>query len=194
REHAVVADDAIVRDVGIGQQPVAVADPGAAAAFSGAPVQGDEFADGVLLPDDQFDAFAPVLLVLRVAAHGDVADEAVARADPGRARHRAVRTAHRPFATLHAPAARAEWPRARPVARPRARLDDRRRADQGLAHAGAATSAQRMSAHAACSPSSRALPWYSAMLRMVRLRVTSRSSRSPGTTMRENFAPSIFTR
>src|SRR5690606_38484968 len=153
REHAVVADDAIVRDVGVGQQPVAVADPGAAAAFSGAPVQGDEFAEGVLLPDDQFDAFAPVLLVLRVAAHGDVADEPVARADPGRPLHRAVRTEHRPFANLHVLADPAEWTHAHPVAQPGARLDDRRRVDQGLAHAGAATYAQRMSAHAACSPS-----------------------------------------
>ena len=58
----------------------------------------------------------------------------------------------------------------------------------------ALTSAQRISAQAACSPSTRAMPVYIAMLRIMRLSVTSSSSRSPGTTICENWALSILTR
>ena len=79
-----VADDAVVGDVGVGQHPVVVADAGDAAAAAGAAVDGDELAEQVVLADFQLGAFAGVLLVLRVAADGGVADEAVALADAGR--------------------------------------------------------------------------------------------------------------
>ncbi|MNI54335.1 hypothetical protein D3C73_1092260 [compost metagenome] len=90
-EHAEVADVAIVGHVRVGQHPVVIADGGDATAAAGATVEGDELAEHVAVADHQFGAFTGVLLVLRLAADRDVADETVVAADPGRAVHAAVR-------------------------------------------------------------------------------------------------------
>jgi hypothetical protein len=66
----VVADDAVVRDVHVGHDPVVVADAGDAAAVRGAAVEGDELADRVAVADDQFGRLAVELLVLRIATEG----------------------------------------------------------------------------------------------------------------------------
>src|SRR5690606_794533 len=192
--HAVVADHAVVRDVGVGQQPVVIADPGRAAAARGPAVDGDEFAHGVARADHQLDRLPRVLLVLRLTADRRVPDDAVVGADPGRAMDRAMRADLGVGADFDIRADVAEGPHPDTVGQPCAGLDDRTGMDDRAAHGLATTSAHRMSAQAACSPSTRAMPWYSAMLPMGRLSVTSRSRRSPGTTMRENRAPSILTR
>src|SRR3546814_12646415 len=67
------------------------ADAGGAAATAGAAVDGGELADHVAVADLQRDAFAAVLLVLRVAADRGVAVDAVVAADAGRAVDAAVR-------------------------------------------------------------------------------------------------------
>ena len=100
REHALVADDAIVRHVHVGQQPVAVADAGDAAAGAGAAADGREFAHDVVVADVQLGALAREFLVLRVAADRGVPVEMVALADAGGARHRAVRAEDRVVADL----------------------------------------------------------------------------------------------
>src|SRR3546814_7838348 len=75
----------------MGQRPVVVVDAGRAAATAGAAVDGGELADHVAVADLQRDAFAAVLLVLRVAADRGVAVDAVVAADAGRAVDAAVR-------------------------------------------------------------------------------------------------------
>src|SRR5690606_8482941 len=90
-EHAAVADPAVVGDVHVGQQPVVVADAGAAAAVARAAVDGAELADDVAVADLELGVLAGELLVLRVAADGHVRVDAVVAADPGRALQRAVR-------------------------------------------------------------------------------------------------------
>src|SRR5690606_11224056 len=123
-KHAVAAHHAVMCDVGIGQQPVAVADPGAAATAAGAPVERDELADGVAGTDHQLDPFARVLLVLGLAADGGVPDETVARPDPGRPVDGAVRPELAAVTDLHVLADVAERPHAHAPAEPGARLDD----------------------------------------------------------------------
>src|SRR5690606_7183678 len=158
-EHAMVADHAVMGDVGVGQQPVVVADAGAATAGTGTTVDRDELADGVAVADGQFDPLAAVLLVLRVAAERGVAEDAVVASDAGRAVDAAVRPHHRAVADLHFGADVAEGTHAHAGSQPGTRLDDGARMDDGLAHTSLTTSAQRMSAQATCSPSTRAMPW-----------------------------------
>ena len=193
-EHAVVADDAVVGHVAIRQDPVAVADAGDAAAIAGAAIDGHEFADHVAVADHQLDAFAAVLLVLRFAADRRVRVEHVVAADPGRPFDRAMRTDAGTVADLHARADHRVGADLHARTQPRIRVDGGGRVDEGgrVAHSRAA--AQRISAQAACSPSTRAMPTYCAMLRMRRFSSTSSSSRSPGTTMRLKRALSTLTR
>lgn len=79
REHRVVTDAAIVRDVHIGHDPVVVADGRDADILRRAGMDRGEFADGVAVTDDQPGRLVAVLHVLRTTAHrGEVADAVVA--------------------------------------------------------------------------------------------------------------------
>jgi len=57
---------AVVRDVRVRHDPVVVADARGAAAFGRAAIDGDEFADGVAVADEEFAAFAAEFFVLRL--------------------------------------------------------------------------------------------------------------------------------
>ena len=67
-EGGVVANDAVMREVDIGHDPVAVAEDGFADVLHGAAVEGDEFADGVVVADFEGGVFAAVFFVLRDGA------------------------------------------------------------------------------------------------------------------------------
>ena len=67
-EGGVVADDAVVRKVDVGHDPVAVAEDSFADVLHGAAVEGDEFADGVVVADFEGGVFAAVFFVLRDGA------------------------------------------------------------------------------------------------------------------------------
>src|ERR1700754_5195668 len=69
-EHHVVAHDAVVGDVDIGQQPVVVAHAGEAATFASTAVDGDEFADEVAVADIKLGQPAREFFALRRAADG----------------------------------------------------------------------------------------------------------------------------
>ena len=95
-----VADDAVVRDVHVGHDPVVVADARRAAAFAGAAVQRDELADQVAIADDQLALFAAEFLVLRDRADRGELEDAVVAADARRAFDDDVRADRRAFADL----------------------------------------------------------------------------------------------
>src|SRR5690606_12546995 len=188
-EHAAVADLAVVGDVHVGQQPVVVADPGDAAAVAGAAVDGGELADHVAVADHQLGALAFELLVLRVAADGGMAMDAVVAADPGWALDAAMGADGGAVADLDVGPDQGERPDRHAGADPRGRIDDGAGMDAGSrAHLQPFASAHRISAQATCLPSTLATPSNSAMLRIMRLSLTQSSRRSPGTTMLLNFA------
>jgi hypothetical protein len=110
-------------DMGVGQQPVVVADPGHPAAAAGPAIDGDELADHVAVADRQFDAFAAVLLVLRVAADRRVPVDAVVAADAGGALDAAMRADAGAFADLDVGADDGEGADLDPAADPRRRID-----------------------------------------------------------------------
>ena len=76
-----VADDAIVRDVRVGEEQVAVADRGVAAILRGAGVDRDELAEDVVVADRRRRRLAAVLAVLRNLADRRELEDAVARAE-----------------------------------------------------------------------------------------------------------------
>ena len=191
-----VADDAVVRDVHVGQHPVVVADAGDAAAVAGAAVDGDELADRVAVADHQFGALAGVLLVLRIAADrgdarwmrlsrpmrvGPVITQCGPMLVPSPISTSAPMTQNAP--TLHV---------ARRGARPGRSCAVGwivRRHGSGLA------SAQRISAQATCSPSTLREHSYRRHVADHALELdVAASSWSPGTTICEKRALSILTR
>src|SRR5690606_7702800 len=178
-------------DVHVGHDPVVVADAGGAAAVAGAAADGGELEDGVAVADHQLAAFAAELLVLRIIAKGGVRVHDIVAADAGRAGDHAVRADAAAGADLDVGADHGERADADVPGQPRLRVDDGGRVDAG-AHS--FPSAQRISALATTWPSTRASQAYRAMLRMVRLTLTSSSSWSPGPTMRLKRALSTFTR
>ena len=74
-----VSDHAVMRDVAVGKQPVAVAKRRDAAVLRSAGVNGDEFADHVVIADDRQRRLAVVLAVLRNLADRGELENAVAR-------------------------------------------------------------------------------------------------------------------
>ena len=124
-ENRVVADHAIMGDVHVGHQPVVVADAGHPAAFLGAAIEGDEFADHVAVANLQARLFTVEFLVLRRRAErGELPDPVVA-ADPGRPVDDHVRPDRRAIADFHILADDAESADADVAADFRARIDQR---------------------------------------------------------------------
>jgi len=80
-EDAVVADDGVVGDVGVGKEVVVVADDGGFG--SGATVDGDVFAEGVAVANEDAGWFAGVFEILRALADGGERVELVVGADGG---------------------------------------------------------------------------------------------------------------
>lgn len=81
-EDDVVEDVAVVGHVGVRHQQVAVPDPSAAVFLHGAAIDGDPFAELVVVPDEDTGLVAAgVALVLRLTADDAVRPEAVVRAD-----------------------------------------------------------------------------------------------------------------
>src|SRR6516165_870000 len=86
-EHGVVADHAVVRDVGERHEQVVAANGGDALVVGGAAVDGAALAEDVAVADDQPGRLAAVFLVLGRIADGSELEDAVVRADRGRAVH-----------------------------------------------------------------------------------------------------------
>lgn len=82
-QDVVVAELAIVGDVGVGEEEVVVPDGGGLAGAGGA-VEGDVFAEDVVVADDQAGGFAGVFQVLAFDADGGEGEKFVPRSD-GRA-------------------------------------------------------------------------------------------------------------
>src|SRR5690606_23360811 len=129
-EHAMAADDAVVRDMRIGEEPVVVADAGAAAAVAGAAVDGGELADDVAVADLEPDALAAVLLVLRLAADRGMAVEMVVAADAGGAVDAAMRADAGAVADLDIGTDVGEGADRNAITQPRGGIDDRVGVDQ----------------------------------------------------------------
>ena len=91
-ENGVVADDAVVRQVAVGHNPVFVADASFADAGHGTEVEGGEFADGVAVADNQAGRLVAVFFVLRDFAQAGKLENAVVFADGGVAVNHNVRT------------------------------------------------------------------------------------------------------
>ena len=77
----VVADHAIMRNVAVGHDERAIADAGEASTLGGAAIDGDKFADGVVVADFEARRFAFVTQVLRGESDRRKRKKAIARAD-----------------------------------------------------------------------------------------------------------------
>ena len=77
----VVADHAIMRDVGVGHDERVIADASEASAFGRAAIDGDKFADSVVVADFEARGFVFVAQVLRGESDGGEREEAIAGAD-----------------------------------------------------------------------------------------------------------------
>ena len=84
-EDGIATDQAIMRDMDIGHEPVAVTDAGKRSTAFGAAVDGDEFADGIAIAHAGLRGLAFIFLVLGGDAHGGERIEEIVRADDGRA-------------------------------------------------------------------------------------------------------------
>src|SRR3546814_16760515 len=118
----------------MGRWPVVAADAGCSAATAGAAVEGGELAEHVAVADLQRDAFAAVLLVLRVDADRGVAVDAVVAADAGRAVDAAVRADVGAVADLVVGAGQGEAADLAAAADPRRRIAPRHGMDGPTPH------------------------------------------------------------
>ena len=125
-----------------------------AAAVAGAAVEGGEFADGIVVADDQFTAFPLKFLVLRIPAQCCMRMDLVVAADPCRPGYHAMWSDLGTFADADIGTDDGVWSNAYTGVQLRGRIDDCRWMD---AHA--SPSAQRMSAQATCLPLTQATPW-----------------------------------
>lgn len=90
RQSAVIGEDhgvsnhAVMGNMGVGQEMVAVADHGPIIPSGGA-VRGDKFPETIVVADNQMSRFALVLQILGLLTDGAVSEKAVAITDLGRA-------------------------------------------------------------------------------------------------------------
>ena len=82
-ENSVVADNAIVSQVAVGHNPIAVSDTGFADAGYSAEVESGEFANGIVVADNQAGWFALVFLILRYGSEAGKLENTVVFADGG---------------------------------------------------------------------------------------------------------------
>ena len=101
RHNHVVAEDAVVRDVGLGHNQAVVAGRGQAAAALRAAMDGDELADAVAPPDARLGRLALVLQILRGQADGDEGEDVRVVADSGAPVNDAVRFQAHAVAQCH---------------------------------------------------------------------------------------------
>src|SRR5690606_7945929 len=123
-ESDVPADDAIMRDVGIGKEVAVFSHDGLAAAGVGAGVHGHAFADRAVGADDQRGAPALVLGVLRRRAKGRHRKDLRAGTDGGRSEHGHMADEFDTVPYRRIRADMAEWADAHTGSNPGAALDD----------------------------------------------------------------------
>jgi hypothetical protein len=82
-QHDVIFDEAVVADVGVGHDEQMAADFGEASAFDGAAIDGDAFADFVVIADFEARGLVVVGDVLRSHADGGVGEKRIVVADFG---------------------------------------------------------------------------------------------------------------
>ncbi len=177
-QDAMVADHAVMADVGIGHDQVVVANGGFRAVLDGSAMDGHALADHVVVTDHQARRLALVLQVGGILADAGELEDAVVLADLRGALEHHVGTDHRPFTDLHfrpddGPRAHLDVGR-----QPGARVDDGARIDQ--THS--LRSAQMISAeHTGLSST---VAWQSnfQMLRFTLMNLACSCSWSPGRT------------
>src|SRR6185503_8913039 len=177
-EDGVAADLAVVRKVGIGHQPVVVAESRHHDVLDRAAVDGHVLADGVAVADLDRSVLAGVFLVLRLPAERREGEDPVFPADAHRPLQHDMRADRRLLADLHARADDGIRPHAHAAAEPRLRIDDR----GGVNHFPAGWMVHRIDASATTSSPTRAMQLNLPMPRIARSNVTSRASWSPGNT------------
>src|SRR5439155_14813150 len=84
-QNDMVVDRAVMGDVAVGHDERVIADAGQASALCSAAIDGDKFADGVVVADFEARGFALVAQVLRGESDGGEWEEAIAGADLRRA-------------------------------------------------------------------------------------------------------------
>ena len=183
------ADVAIVRNVGIGHQQRRVADGGDAAATGRAPVDGDELPEGVAVADLEEGLLAGVLQILGSGADGTMALEAVSRPDGGPPGDPTVGTDETVAADDDVTVDDDVRFDHHAVSELGPRIDDCGWVNLRCHHC--SIIADIMSASHATSPSTVAIPWILAKVRLTDLTSMSKTIWSPGTTGRRNRQLSI---
>lgn len=190
-EHRMRADDAIVGDMYIGHDPVAITHPGDAAALHRTPIQRAVLADRVSVADLQARfCFASVFFVLSVIAYRAELEDTVVPPDPGRTPDDNMWADPSPRADFHLRPDDRPRPNANTLVNGSPIVNDRARIDQGLLSA----SVVMISALATGFPATLATALKRKIPRISRSKLTSRNNWSPGTTGRLNRALSTPTR
>ena len=128
-DHVAIADAAIVRDMAVHHQEIVIAHPGHHAAAGRARVEGNIFANGIALADDQFARLAAILEILGRRADGGEGKHHVAFAERGAALDRRVRMDFAALADSHARADHAVRTDLHLAVQLSAGIDDRGRVD-----------------------------------------------------------------
>ncbi|MNT17484.1 hypothetical protein D3C72_1526340 [compost metagenome] len=100
-QNAVIADDAVMPDVGISHDQVVIAQRGFRTVLHGATVNGHAFTDDIVVTDHQASFFAFVLQIGRVFAYRGKLVDAIVLADAGRAFEDYMRPDHGTLADFH---------------------------------------------------------------------------------------------
>src|SRR3546814_18839347 len=100
-QDAVVANDAVMTDVGVGHDQVMVAQGRFGTILNGATVNRHAFADHVVIANDQTGFFTFVLEIGRVLAYRRKLVDAIVPTDPGRPFEYHMGTNHRNLADFH---------------------------------------------------------------------------------------------
>src|SRR3990172_12801201 len=189
REDDGISHDAIVGDVGIGHEQVAVADDRPSSPEGGPAVNGDELAEGVVVADLERRDLPLELEVLGLEPYRGEREDPVALADGGIAGDDGMGLDHGVAADGNVLPHDAVRTDANSLGEPRAFVDHRGRVavDGDRLHVGS-TPVRVSSASAASWPSTSALPASLRKLALAFSSVTVTRSWSPGTTGRRNLA------
>ncbi len=185
----VVPDDAVVRDVRVGEEISAAADPRDRARRSAA-MHGHELAEGVAVADAKMRRLADVFQILRLLADGAEGVEAVAAADLARSARAHVMLQPALRAECHVRADHAVWTDLAVFADLRCRIDDRRGMNLRRAHVSTkpniiSASRHDLAVHDA-APAAFTIDFFRCIIS------TSMKSVSPGTTGLRNFTASAL--
>lgn len=185
-----VADNAIMGDMGIGHKQVVVADLGKALVLLSAAVHRGEFPNRIAVANFKPSYFGSVFLILRIFTNRGELVDSILLSDGGRAFDDDMRTHHRSRPDRYLCTDIAVRPYLNILGQFSLFVDNGGWMNQNQG----TTAAQRISALATKSPSTSALQSNAQILRLLFRNFASNMSWSPGTTGRLNLALSIPTK